>query len=380
MPDRDDDHNRTTQVFSVLEPRGGATIAPPIKAAGRLVCVVGYQAGQVYVLGHQPSIIGRAVEADICLESADVSRRHARIEWHRDRFVLRDLGSRNGISVNGVPVQSHELQVGDRIQIGTSSMLIYAHHDELEQRAMRLQKLESLAQLAGGMVHDFRNTLAIISGSADFAAEMLAKRSGEDPDLLQSLQDIRGACSATAELTQRLLYFSRRDPAAESSQFRLLALVEEVLGLVRRTFASTRQIKIAVEIDPRLEVCGQRGDLHHAVLNLCFNARDAMPDGGTVTIRGEPRQFDQADALSRHLPSAGRYVEISVSDTGVGIDERSSGRIFEPFFTTKAAGEGTGLGLSTVYRIATNHGGNVVVESKVGQGTTFRIFLPDAAP
>ena len=128
-----------------------------------------------------------------------------------------------------------------------------------------------------------------------------------------------------------------------------------------------------------MQVTGRRGELHHVLLNLCLNARDAMPGGGRLALHAERVELSRPAAMHLHLPAPGAYVELTVRDTGTGMDEVTLARVFEPFFTTKRPGEGTGLGLATVYGVVRSHGGNVLVDSTPGDGTTFRLLLPAAA-
>jgi signal transduction histidine kinase len=377
----DDDETTTTGTYPIEEDRRpGDTAPPPLAATGRLVCLVGPRAGQAFPLGAKSQVIGRAPDADISIDANDVSRRHARLDWRHGELEITDLGSRNGTHVNGVPVRTKVLQIGDRVQIGLSSIFVYARHDELEQRAQRMQKLEGLAQLAGGMAHDFRNTLGLIRGTAQLLEEMIRERAGGDAELLQLAHDIDHAVEAGLEVTQRLLTFSRREVAGEAAQVKLRGLVDEVVALVRRTFLGEHAIRIDVAIDDRLEVRGRKGELHHALLNLCLNARDAMPQGGRLAISARAVRVRRAEAPRLQLPRAGDYVELAVADTGAGMDEATLARVFEPFFTTKKPGEGTGLGLSTVYGIVRQHGGAIQVESRPGEGTCFNLLLPDTTP
>jgi signal transduction histidine kinase len=376
-----DDDTSTTGTFAIVDDRRpGDTAPPPLAAVGRLVCLVGPLSGQAFPLGARSMVIGRATEAEISIDANDVSRKHARLEWRQGELELSDLGSRNGTSVNGVPVQTRILHIGDRVQIGLSSIFVYARHDELEQRAQRMQKLEGLAQLAGGMAHDFRNTLGVIRGTSELLEERVREKLGEDNDLLELTRDIDRAVDAAIEVTQRLLTFARRETPTEAAQVRLRDLVDEVVALVRRSFLGEKGIRIDIAVDNRLEVRGRRGELHHALLNLCLNARDAMPGGGRLVISARALRVGRSEASRLQLPQSGDFVELAVADTGSGMDEATLARVFEPFFTTKKPGEGTGLGLSTVYGIVRQHGGSIQVESRPREGTCFNILLPDATP
>jgi signal transduction histidine kinase len=228
------------------------------------------------------------------------------------------------------------------------------------------------------MVHDFKNTLLVIMANAELVGQWLEEHHPEEAaaDVRDAMADILQAGEAANELSRRLLYFSRRDAPAEAAELDLSALVGDVVAMVRRGFEERHAIVVEVSIDPRLRIRGNRAELHHALLNLCLNSRDAMPDGGRLTVDAALLHIVRADALRLHLPSEGGFVELTVADTGVGMDEATLARAFEPFFTTKAPGEGTGLGLATVYGVVKAHGGNVLIDSSPGRGTRFRLLLP----
>jgi signal transduction histidine kinase len=356
--------------------RGSDTDAPPIGAMGRLVCLAGPGTGRVHALSGGAVVIGRSDDVGIQILGDDVSRHHARVIWAGSQHVLEDLGSRNGTWVNGMPVTRHALRTGDRVQIGGSAIFVYTPGDDLEQRAQRLQKLESLSHLAGGIVHDLKNTLVVLAANLD----VLEQRVGAlDEETRACIGDMREAVGHTGDLTQRLLYFARRDQPTAASRIALRSVVDAVLGLVRRPFEGAHGIRVDVAVSPALHVRADTGELHHVLLNLALNARDAMPSGGRLAITARIAAISRADALRLHLPAPGRYVELAVSDTGIGMDAATLARAFEPFFTTKREGEGTGLGLATVYGIVRRWGGNVHVDSAPGEGACFRIFLPDAS-
>ncbi|HTJ41550.1 MAG TPA: ATP-binding protein [Kofleriaceae bacterium] len=348
------------------------TIPPPLGTA-RLVCVAGADVGRSYACGDAPIVIGRSDRANIRVRGPDVSRSHARVSWHEGACVVEDLGSSNGTSVNGLAITRRVLRPGDRIQIGVSAIFVYGQADELEQRAVQLNKLETMSQVAAALVHDFRNLIGVIANSAEFCERRARERSPDDAELLETLADIRGAAVAATEVTGRLLDFARqRTPPPPDARVALRALVEEIVSSLRHTFHADTQV--AIDIDPALEVAGERNDLHQLVLNLCMNSNDAMPAGGRLEITARARDFAGVEALARHLRSAGRYVELVVTDTGAGMDPATLGRVFEPFFTTKP--QGTGLGLASVFGIVRNLGGSVVADSVPGRGTTMRVILP----
>jgi signal transduction histidine kinase len=375
-PDASDDPLDPTTVRFTVGDLDDDTFVAEAKQAPRLVCLIGPCAGQAFRLGAAPQVIGRTAEADVRIDATDVSRRHARLEWRGGELVITDLGSSNGTSVNGAPIESKILHIGDRVQIGVSTILVYARHDELEQRAQRMQKLEGLAQLAGGLVHDFRNTLTVIQVNADLLAQHLARRSQGDAEATELLDSIGLAVSAAHEVTQRLLFFARREPMTDAGPVGLREVIDEVLAMTRHQLQGENAVRVDTVADARLTVRVRRSELQHALLNLVLNARDAMPKGGKLVVSARSLTLGLADAARRDV-QPGRYQELAVADTGTGMDDATLARVFEPFFTTKPAGKGTGLGLSTVFGIVRDHGGSIEVESRPGEGTCFRILLPD---
>jgi signal transduction histidine kinase len=362
------------------DPRGDPTISmraldalrpstqpAPHGPIGRLVCVVGREQGRSYPLGTKAIVIGRGSDANIVLSGDDISRHHASISFERGRFVLDDLGSSNGTLVNGMPVTHHLLSFGDRIQLGQSATLVVARHDELEQRAQEIQKLEVLGRLAGALAHDFRNILNIINVTAG-----TLRQHALAPEVERGLDDIQQAVSAANAITGRLLCFTRGDVPVAASPVTLEPLVTEVTRLVQRTFGA--EIVIDVDVPAGLAVRGDAAGLHQVLTNLCINARDAMPDGGRLTIRVAVVVLNRHEALIAGLPSEGEFVELTVADTGTGMDEATRARVFEPFFSTKG-GKGTGLGLFSVFGIVRALNGAIAVESAPGHGAVFRIHL-----
>jgi signal transduction histidine kinase/CheY-like chemotaxis protein len=243
----------------------------------------------------------------------------------------------------------------------------------LEEQLRQSQKLEAIGQLAGGVAHDFNNLLTVISGYTNLALPKLA----EDHPVRQSLEEIGLAAERAAALTHQLLAFSRK----QVLQPRLLDVGEIMSGLLpmlHRLIES--HVEVVVRIVPRQlhPVLFDPSQLEQVIVNLVINARDAMPDGGTVTIEVDEIYLDATYTETHAEAQVGRHIVMSVSDTGHGFDEATRSRIFEPFFTTKEVGEGTGLGLSTVHGIVRQSGGNIWVYSEVGRGTSFKIYIPTA--
>jgi PAS domain S-box-containing protein len=243
----------------------------------------------------------------------------------------------------------------------------------LEEQLRQSQKLEAIGRLAGGVAHDFNNILMSIMGAADLMLMQLA------PDDLARDEaiEIKQSVDRGAGLTRQLLAFSRRQ-AVRPRRFALGDIVRGMDTMLRRLIGPEIDFEIICAPEP-LMVVADSGQTEQVVLNLVVNARDAMPQGGRVTVRVEEVDVDEAAAVALVEGKAGRYARLSVSDTGTGIDEQTRAKLFEPFFTTKEQGKGTGLGLSIVYGIVKQSGGYITVASEPGKGAAFLIYLPIAA-
>ena len=236
---------------------------------------------------------------------------------------------------------------------------------ELEERLRQSQKLEAIGRLAGGVAHDFNNMLTAIGGYNSFALE----RAPEGTPLHSDLQEVRKATERATILTRQLLAFSRKQ-ILQPELLNLNAVVLDLESMLRPLIGE--DIVLTTSLDPGLgPIEADPGQLQQVVMNLVVNARDAMPDGGALSIETGNVDVDDGDATIE----AGRYVTLTVRDSGHGIDADTLEQIFEPFFTTKEIGKGTGLGLATVYGIVKQSGGYVVVESEIDTGTAFTIYL-----
>jgi len=243
---------------------------------------------------------------------------------------------------------------------------------QLEEQLRQKQRLDALGRLAGGVAHDFNNILNGILGYTELL-QIELPASGE---VHRYLQSIGTAIDRAAGLTRQLLAFARKQ-ASQKKVVDVHALLQDTLDLAAHTF--DRRIRIATEyLASEHDVMAEPSQVHTVVLNLLINARDAMPDGGTLTLRTETLLVDDQDGQFEDL-ATGVYLLISVLDTGCGIAKEHLSRIFEPFFTTKAPDKGTGLGLAAVYGIMRDHGGLVRVNSQVGVGTEFRLYFPVAS-
>jgi len=285
-------------------------------------------------------------------------------------LLTRD-GSRLRIADSGAPIRDRHGNVAGVVLVFRDVTEEFALQEQLRQ----IQKMEVVGQLAGGVAHDFNNMLAAIMGNAELMEMELPAESPLRPHVAMILSGTKRA----ADLTQKLLTFSRKGTVM-SSPMDIHAPIREAIGLLQRSI--DRSIRIEKRFGATLErVVGDPTLLQNAFLNLGLNARDAMPDGGALTfttrnlvLKGGPDDNGDTD-----LPP-GRYVEISVTDTGVGMAPDVVEKVFEPFFTTKPTGKGTGLGLATVYGTIKEHHGQIRIDSQPGLGTTVRILLPQDQP
>lgn len=252
--------------------------------------------------------------------------------------------------------------------------------DEVEQRiraeeALRqAQKMEALGQLSGGIAHDYNNLLHVIRNATELLQRILV---GAGPEALRLLDMVRRNAERAASLTQRLLAFSRRQPL-DVKPVDPNRLVAGMADLLRHALGETIALEsvLAAGIWPAMTDANQ---LESAILNLALNARDAMPEGGKLTVETLNTFLDEAYAASHQEVTAGQYVMIAVSDNGEGMSQEVIARAFDPFFTTKEIGKGTGLGLSQVYGFVKQSGGHVTIYSEPGEGTTVKMYLPRAA-
>jgi signal transduction histidine kinase/CheY-like chemotaxis protein len=253
----------------------------------------------------------------------------------------------------------------------------------LEEQLRQSQKMEAIGRLAGGIAHDFNNILTAITGYADLALERLAGEPGTSPGadgdpraaLRQDVTEIKEAAARASSVTRQLLSFSRKH-LTQTETFDLRDVVAGMEGMLRRVLGESIQL-VVTRGPAACRVSADRGQVEQVILNVAVNARDAMPDGGRLTLATCDVASGHCGALAHGGPE-GDHVLLAVSDTGRGIDPAVLPRIFEPFFTTKGPDRGTGLGLSIVYSIVKQCGGEALVDSEFGRGTRFRIFLPRA--
>jgi PAS domain S-box-containing protein len=276
--------------------------------------------------------------------------------------VLLDIDHRRAIE-EALRALNQELE--QRVQLALEQ------REQAEEALRQSQKMEAVGQLTGGIAHDFNNLLTGISGSLQMLETRISQ--GRLDVVPRYIDAAQGAAKRAAALTQRLLAFSRRQ-TLDPKPTNLNRLISDMEELVRRTSGPTIDVEV-VGAAGLWAILIDQNQLENALLNLCINARDAMPDGGRLTIETANRWLDGKAGTDRDLP-AGQYVSLAVTDTGIGMSKETIGRIFEPFFTTKPLGQGTGLGLSMIYGFVRQSNGQIRVYSEEGHGTTMCLYFP----
>ncbi len=244
---------------------------------------------------------------------------------------------------------------------------------QLEQQLSQAQKMEAIGQLAGGIAHDFNNLLTVILGNT----ELLLEPDTPIDAMRENAEQIHDTTKHAAALTRQLLAFSRQQ-VLEPRQLDINRILNDIRPLLRRLIGEDIDLVTRLDCDVG-PIHADPIQIEQVLMNLVVNARDAMPSGGTLEIQTTNIVFDAADTRRQRGVGCGRYVMLTISDTGMGMDAQTKAHIFEPFFTTKAPGKGTGLGLATVHGIVAQSGGSITVESAPGQGSTFTIYLPQVA-
>ncbi|HEY3254139.1 MAG TPA: ATP-binding protein [Polyangiaceae bacterium] len=242
--------------------------------------------------------------------------------------------------------------------------------EKLQDSLFQAQKLETVGRLVGGVAHDFNNRLLVIMGHAD-----ILKRSATEPTLAFHADIVVGSAQRAAELTRQLLAYSRRQMLRPQA-VEVNSVVEGTRRMLERVI--DEHVELVTVPEAKFPILADAGQIEQVLMNLILNARDAMPEGGRITLRTFDVEVDEQSPIDGLAPGA--YVALAVSDTGSGIPAEARAQIFEPFFTTKEVGRGTGLGLASVEGIVRQSGGSITVNSSEGQGSTFTVFLPRAAP
>jgi PAS domain S-box-containing protein len=293
----------------------------------------------------------------------------------RGRIDQREMAwqRQDGSSMTAVETAIGDFDEADQLVRIRGYLIDVTERKRLEEQLRQSQKMEAIGRLAGGVAHDFNNLLTAINGYADILAAGIAPDDGRRADV----EEIRRAGDRAASLTRQLLALSRRQ-VFQPIVIDLNDVVAGIAPMLRRLVGE--QIELHCPATPNLgRVRADPSQIEQVLLNLVVNARDAMPSGGTLTIETADAELDDEYARTHPAVIPGRYVLLAVRDTGMGMDKPTMEHLFEPFFTTKALGEGTGLGLATVYGIVAQSGGNVTASSEPGQGSLFRVLLPRVA-
>ncbi len=331
-----------------------------------LVAMLGY--------GSEEEVLSLNLATDICRDPVAPTRlleqitAQDRIEWVEVEWKRKD-GSPILVRMSGRTVRDAQGQVAYFEGIAED----VTERRALEKQLRQVQKFKAIGQLAGGIAHDFNNVIGAILGWAELGED----QTPADSPLRSHFKKIKEQAERAAALTRQLLAFARRQ-ILEPQNIHLNQTIAELLSLLEKVIG--KDIELKTVLAPNL--CGIRADptqVEQVLMNLCLNARDAMPHGGQLLIGTQNAEMDEEYCRRHAHARPGDYVLLSVSDTGVGMDAATLEHIFEPFFTTKEVGKGTGLGLATVYGVVKQHGGFVYVYSEPGRGTTFRVYWPVSA-
>ena len=334
----------------------------------------------VYVNEAACRSLGYTREELIRLTLWEVDPVHSREDWERSwrnpeerrdpsAAPMRTMHRRKDGTIFPVEVQAQHLQLTDGA-LKVAYVREISERDRLEAQLRQAQKMESVGRLAGGVAHDFNNLLTAISGNVELA---LLDLRPSDP-LHELLVEVHRAADSAANLTRQLLAFSRKQ-VIDPRVVNLNGIVDELQRMLKRLMRE--DVDVHVKLDPALwHTRVDRGQLEQILINLAVNARDAMPNGGRLTLETGNAVLDEEYARTRSYVAPGEYVRLAVSDDGTGMGEEAKAHLFEPFFTTKEHGKGTGLGLAMVYGAVKQNRGSIEVESEPGKGATFRIYLP----
>jgi len=341
-----------------LRPAGRVTFMNP-----RVAAIAGYEPEEFYA---DPELLFRIVQPDDRDRMDSVLRGTAPNAGMTTMRWIHKKGAVIWIEQHHVLVQN---QSGDILGVECIARDI-TERKQLEEQFRQAQKMEAIGRLAGGIAHDFNNLLTVING---YSSQILAEIDVSHP-YRQDLEEVVSAGNRAAMLTRQLLAFSRHQ-VVQPRTLNLNDIVSDMDRMLRRVLGE--DIELVTVLDSSLDlILTDPGQMEQVIMNLVVNARDAMPSGGKLVIETAMVDLDAAYSQQHRSVAPGRYVMFAVTDSGQGMDEATMARIFEPFFTTKPVGQGTGLGLSTVYGIVQKSGGTVWVYSEPGTGTTFKIYIP----
>lgn len=346
--------------IAIADPPGNSLYHNPA-----FIKLTGYDVESIKPIGGFPALV---IESAVQLQIRAADR--AGSSWHGEVALRTKQGRTKVVYVTRDPIRDAENRVLGVVSVCED----LTDRREMERQFRHAQKMDAVGRLAGGIAHDFNNLLNVIGGYGELA---LMRLKTEDP-IARYLQGIRQAVERGGSLTRHLLAFSRQQ-VLEPTMLNLNRVVEDMSEMLRRVIGPT--IEFFSFFDSQLKpVKVDRGELEHLVMNLVVNARDAMPSGGRLEIRTANTTIDTNNSVAvAHRAQSGEYVRLSIRDSGMGMDADTQQRIFEPFFTTKEFGKGTGLGLSIVYGIVQQSGGFITVQSELGQGSTFDVYLPQAS-
>jgi len=313
-----------------------------------------------------PDDVAATVAAGECL------RQGQEVRSFENRYRCKD-GTYRWLSWNSYPLLEQQ-RIFAVCRDVTERKAAEEERARLERQLRQSQKMEAVGQLAGGVAHDFNNILTAILGNVDLVQQTLAHKLPADEAPMVGLREVERGALRAADLTRQLLLFSRRG-VAQPEPLHLNQTLDDAVKMLQRLL--TENVRLDLRPAPDLlPVWADGGQMEQVIVNLVVNARDAMPDGGRIVIETSNEILDETYADAHADARPGPHVLLAVSDTGEGMTRATMERIFEPFFTTKPVGQGTGLGLATVYGIVTQAGGHIGVYSEVGRGSTFRVYLP----
>ncbi len=316
---------------------------------------------------------GGAFQCDYRLRQRDGSLRwieaHGRVSFGPDGTASRFPGVLIDIE-NSRRIESELRELNEQLEQRIAKAM--AEREQAEAALRQATKMEAVGQLTGGIAHDFNNLLTVIVGNIDIARRSVG--SGSTERISRAIENAQKGADRAAALTQRLLAFSRGQPLAPKP-LNLDRLVADIADLVQRALGET--IRLEIVSTPELWLVeADRNQLEAALLNLAVNARDAMPDGGVLTIESANVRLDEPYSAAHVEAAPGHYAVLAITDTGIGMSKVTLARVFDPFFTTKEVGRGTGLGLSMVYGFVKQSGGHIKIYSEIDKGTTVKIYLP----